>query len=185
MVDEAVGGWAAAHTNAEVVEALGNMVPSARSTAPPTGCRTPTWPPGRCWSASSTTTTGPPCRLNCPIKFSDDPAGIYRRPARLDEHGDEIRAELARRQPPSPAPSPTRTPRPPADSDHARGPQGVDLLGVEAQLAEDGVGVLAQARGHAAARRGWPGRRANVSGWPITAASGPGGCSTGWASPRA
>ena len=38
-----------------------------------------------------------------PIKFSETPAGIYRRPARLDEHGPELREELARRQPPDEA----------------------------------------------------------------------------------
>jgi crotonobetainyl-CoA:carnitine CoA-transferase CaiB-like acyl-CoA transferase len=32
--------------------------------------------------------------LNSPIKFSDDPAGIYRGAPRLNQHGDEIRSEL-------------------------------------------------------------------------------------------
>jgi crotonobetainyl-CoA:carnitine CoA-transferase CaiB-like acyl-CoA transferase len=40
----------------------------------------------------------PTVQANCPIKFSETPAGIYRRPARLDQHGDELRAELAARR---------------------------------------------------------------------------------------
>ena len=40
----------------------------------------------------------PTVQSNCPIRFTETPAGIYRRPAKLDEHGAEIRAELAAQQ---------------------------------------------------------------------------------------
>jgi len=42
----------------------------------------------------------PTVQLGCPIKFTATPSGIYRRPPFLDEHGDEIRAELGD-EPPS------------------------------------------------------------------------------------
>ncbi len=40
----------------------------------------------------------PTVALNCPIKFSVDAAGIYRGVPTLDQHGDEIRAELEERR---------------------------------------------------------------------------------------
>jgi crotonobetainyl-CoA:carnitine CoA-transferase CaiB-like acyl-CoA transferase len=36
----------------------------------------------------------PVVQVNTPMRFSASPAGIYRRAPRLDEHGDELRAEL-------------------------------------------------------------------------------------------
>jgi crotonobetainyl-CoA:carnitine CoA-transferase CaiB-like acyl-CoA transferase len=40
----------------------------------------------------------PTVQVNCPIRFTETPAGIYRAPASLDEHGPELRAELAQRR---------------------------------------------------------------------------------------
>jgi crotonobetainyl-CoA:carnitine CoA-transferase CaiB-like acyl-CoA transferase len=39
---------------------------------------------------------GPTPQVGCPIKLSDTPANVYRRPPLLGEHGEEIRAELRR-----------------------------------------------------------------------------------------
>jgi crotonobetainyl-CoA:carnitine CoA-transferase CaiB-like acyl-CoA transferase len=40
----------------------------------------------------------PTVMLNCPIKFSQDPAGIYQGVPKLDQHGADIRAELDARR---------------------------------------------------------------------------------------
>jgi crotonobetainyl-CoA:carnitine CoA-transferase CaiB-like acyl-CoA transferase len=36
----------------------------------------------------------PTVQINCPIKFTATPSGIYRRPPLLDEDGPSLRAEL-------------------------------------------------------------------------------------------
>jgi crotonobetainyl-CoA:carnitine CoA-transferase CaiB-like acyl-CoA transferase len=97
-VDEALGGWAASHTTAEVVEVLGDVVPVGPVYGPQDWVEDPHVAAREMLVRVDHPHHRPTVMLNCPIKFSDDPAGIYRRPAKLDEHGEEIREELARRR---------------------------------------------------------------------------------------
>jgi crotonobetainyl-CoA:carnitine CoA-transferase CaiB-like acyl-CoA transferase len=94
FVDEVVGGWFAAHTNAEIVDALGGKV----SVGPVLGARDWVDDPHVASRQMLVRVDHPHHRptvqLNCPIKFTATPSGIYRRPPFLDEHGDELRAEL-------------------------------------------------------------------------------------------
>jgi len=98
VVDEAIGGWAAARTTAEVVKALGNVVPVGPVYGPEDWVEDPHVAAREMLVRVDHDHHRPTVMLNCPIKFSDDPAGIYRGVPRLDQHGDEIRAELEARR---------------------------------------------------------------------------------------
>jgi crotonobetainyl-CoA:carnitine CoA-transferase CaiB-like acyl-CoA transferase len=98
VVDEAIGGWAAARTTAEVVKALGNVVPVGPVYGPEDWVEDPHVAAREMLVRVDHDHHRPTVMLNCPIKFSDDPAGIYRGVPRLDQHGEEIRAELEARR---------------------------------------------------------------------------------------
>ena len=98
VVNDAVGGWAAAHTTAQVVDTLGNIVPVGPVYQPQDWVQDPHVVAREMLVRIDHDHHRPTVALNCPIKFSDDPAGIYRGVPKLDQHGDEIRAELADRQ---------------------------------------------------------------------------------------
>jgi crotonobetainyl-CoA:carnitine CoA-transferase CaiB-like acyl-CoA transferase len=98
VVDEALGDWAASHTTAEVVEILGNTVPVGPVYGPADWVQDPHVAAREMLVRVEHPHHRPTVQLNCPIKFADDPAGIYLRSPKLDEHGDEIRAELAERR---------------------------------------------------------------------------------------
>ena len=98
VVDEAIGGWAAARTTAEVFKALGNVVPVGPVYGPEDWVEDPHVAAREMLVRVDHDHHRPTVMLNCPIKFSDDPAGIYRGVPRLDQHGDEIRAELEARR---------------------------------------------------------------------------------------
>ncbi|MPY92717.1 MAG: CoA transferase [Acidimicrobiia bacterium] len=98
VVDEALGGWAKAHTTAEVVEVLGDTVPVGPVYDPVDWVEDPHVAAREMLVRVDHPHHRPTVQLGCPVKFSQDPAGIYLRPPRLDEHGDEIREELARRR---------------------------------------------------------------------------------------
>ena len=96
-VDAAVGGWVGSHTTAEVVAALGGKVPvgpvhAARdwATSPHVAAREMLVEVDHLHHRSTT-------QLGCPIKLTATPSGVRGRPPTLDEHGPELRAELARR----------------------------------------------------------------------------------------
>ena len=93
-VDEAIGGWAASCTTAEVVETLGNQVPVGPVYDPSDWVNDPHTAAREMLVRVDHDHHRPTVVLNSPIKFSDDPAGIYRGVPRLDQHGNEIRAEL-------------------------------------------------------------------------------------------
>ncbi len=97
-VEEAIGGWAAAHTTAEVVETLGDKVPVGPVYDPSDWVDDPHVAAREMLVRVDHDHHRPTVVLNSPIKFSDDPAGIYQGVPRLDEHGDEIREELAKRR---------------------------------------------------------------------------------------
>ena len=94
-VDEVIGGWAASCTTAEVVDTLGNQVPVGPVYDPSDWVEDPHVVAREMLVRLDHEHHRPTVVLNTPIKFSDDPAGIYRGTPRLDQHGDEIRAELA------------------------------------------------------------------------------------------
>jgi len=98
VVDEAIGGWAAGLTTAEVVETLGNVVPVGPVYGPEDWVHDPHVAAREMLVRIDHDHHRPTVALNCPIKFSDDPAGIYRGVPELNQHGDEIRAELAARK---------------------------------------------------------------------------------------
>ncbi len=102
LVDEIVGGWAATRTSAEVLEVLGGQIPvgpvyRARDWIgePHVVAREMLVPLEHPHHRTTTT-------LGCPIKLTATPAVLYRGPPRLDEHGAELRAELAARHQPQP-----------------------------------------------------------------------------------
>ena len=98
VVDEAVGGWAASLTTAAVVETLGNVVPVGPVQQPADWVEDPHVAAREMLVRIDHDHHRPTVALNCPIKFSDDPSGIYQGVAKLDEHGADIRAELDARR---------------------------------------------------------------------------------------
>jgi crotonobetainyl-CoA:carnitine CoA-transferase CaiB-like acyl-CoA transferase len=98
VVDDAVGGWAAERTTAQVVEVLGNRVPVGPVYDPSDWVENPHVAAREMLVRVDHEHHRPTVVLNCPIKFSADPAGVYQGVPRLDEHGDDIRAELERRR---------------------------------------------------------------------------------------
>ncbi|MEZ5231253.1 MAG: CoA transferase [Acidimicrobiales bacterium] len=103
FVDAVIGGWAATHTNAEVMSALGGRVP----VGPVYGVRDwvddPHVAARRMLLEVSHPHHRPTLQLGCPIKFTATPTTLYRRPPLLDEHGPQLRGELAA-EPGGPAP---------------------------------------------------------------------------------
>jgi crotonobetainyl-CoA:carnitine CoA-transferase CaiB-like acyl-CoA transferase len=97
-VDGAIGGWARERSTAEVVATLGNQVPVGPVYDPSHWVDDPHVAAREMLVRVDHDHHRPTVMLNCPIKFSDDPAGIYRGVPRLDQHGGEIRAELAERR---------------------------------------------------------------------------------------
>ncbi|MGH1490098.1 MAG: CaiB/BaiF CoA transferase family protein [Acidimicrobiales bacterium] len=97
-VDEAIGAWAGARTKAEVVEVLGNVVPVGPVFGPEDWVDDPHVAAREMLVRVDHDHHRPTVMLNCPIKFSENPAGIYRGVPKLDEHGAEIRDELDRRR---------------------------------------------------------------------------------------
>ncbi len=98
LVDEAIAGWAATHTNAEILECLGGSVPVGPVFEPADWVHDPHVAAREMLVRVDHEHHRPTVQPNCPIRFTETPAGIYRRPAKLDEHGPEIRAELSARQ---------------------------------------------------------------------------------------
>jgi crotonobetainyl-CoA:carnitine CoA-transferase CaiB-like acyl-CoA transferase len=95
IVDGAVGGWAAAHTNAEVMAALGGKVPCGPVNQPVDLFTDPHIEARGMLVAVDQPQGRPVVQVNTPIRLTATPAGIYARPPKLGEHSDEIRAELA------------------------------------------------------------------------------------------
>ena len=94
LVEDAIGGWAKARTTQEVVDVLGGQVPVGPVYDPTDWVDDPHVAAREMLVRVDHDHHRPTVVLNCPIKFSENPAGIYRGVPKLDEHGDEIRAEL-------------------------------------------------------------------------------------------
>jgi len=98
LVDAPLTEWTSRHTTAEILDALGGRVP----VAPVQGAEDWMDDPG---VAARGMIVGvdhphhqPVPQLGCPIKFATTPTGVYRQAPALEEHGAEIRAELAARR---------------------------------------------------------------------------------------
>ncbi|MFT7602250.1 MAG: crotonobetainyl-CoA:carnitine CoA-transferase CaiB-like acyl-CoA transferase [Acidimicrobiales bacterium] len=98
VVDEAIEAWAGSRTNAEVVEILGNIVPVGPVYEPEDWVDDPHVAAREMLVRVDHDHHRPTVMLNCPIKLSNNPAGIYQGVPVLDEHGAEIRAELDQRR---------------------------------------------------------------------------------------
>jgi crotonobetainyl-CoA:carnitine CoA-transferase CaiB-like acyl-CoA transferase len=98
VVDDAVGGWARARTTAEVVSTLGNVVPVGPVYSPVDWVEDPHVAAREMLVRVDHDHHRPTVVLNCPIKLSENPSGIYRGVPKLDQHGAEIRAELSARR---------------------------------------------------------------------------------------
>jgi crotonobetainyl-CoA:carnitine CoA-transferase CaiB-like acyl-CoA transferase len=94
FVDGTVEAWTARHTSAEVVTALGGKVSVAPVQKPSDWVNDPHVEAREMLVRMEHPHHRPTVHLNCPIKFTETPAGIYKLPPRLDEDGDELRQEL-------------------------------------------------------------------------------------------
>lgn len=97
IVDGAVGGWAAQHATMDIVAALGDKVPVGPVMGPAEWVHDPHVAAREMLVRIDHPHHRPTVHLNCPVKFTETPAGVWMRPAILDEHGPELRAELAAR----------------------------------------------------------------------------------------
>ncbi|MCC6434033.1 MAG: CoA transferase [Acidimicrobiales bacterium] len=98
VVDDAVGGWARARTNAEVIAVLGDAVPVGPVYGPADWVHDPHVAAREMLVAVEHPHHRPTVHVNCPIRFTQTPAGVYRRAGTLDQDGDDLRAELAARR---------------------------------------------------------------------------------------
>lgn len=98
VVDGALIDWAGSHTTAEVVAKLGNVVPVAPVYEPKDWVEDEHVQAREMLVRVDHEHHRPTVFLNCPIKFSDTPAGIYQGVPKLGQHNDEIKAELADRK---------------------------------------------------------------------------------------
>ncbi len=96
MVLEIIEGWLAERTTAEVLEALGGRVPVGPVNNNEMLFDDPHLPAREMLVAFQTPgSERPTVYANTPIKFTRTKAGVNRRAPLLDEHGDEVRAEVA------------------------------------------------------------------------------------------
>lgn len=98
FVDGAIAAWTTARTTDQVVEALGNQVPVGPVLEPKDWVENEHVKAREMLVRVDHDHHRPTVYLNCPIKFSDTPSGIYRGVPKLDQDGAEIRAELAARR---------------------------------------------------------------------------------------
>jgi len=94
LVDGLLAEWTAQRSTADVVEALGGKVPVGPVNTPGDMFSDPHVAARDMLVAVEQPSGRPVVQVNTPMRFSASPAGIYRRAPRLDEHGDELRAEL-------------------------------------------------------------------------------------------
>jgi crotonobetainyl-CoA:carnitine CoA-transferase CaiB-like acyl-CoA transferase len=97
LVLELVGGWLAARTTREVLDALGGRVPVGPVNDNEMLFEDPHLRAREMLVALETPgAERPTVFANSPIKFSRTRSGAHRRAPLLDEHGDEVRAEIDR-----------------------------------------------------------------------------------------
>jgi crotonobetainyl-CoA:carnitine CoA-transferase CaiB-like acyl-CoA transferase len=99
FVRQVVSEWTSKRTTREVVEALGGRVPVGPVNDAAALFSDPHLHARQMLVAVEQPGSPRPVVLpNSSMKFTATPAGIYRRPPRLDEHRDEILAELNERE---------------------------------------------------------------------------------------
>ncbi|MEM7338530.1 MAG: CoA transferase [Actinomycetota bacterium] len=99
LVDGALMEWAATKTNAEVIETLGGQVPVGVVNKPG-DLFTDAHVTARDMLVAVDQPSGRPIvQVNTPMRFTGTETGVYRRAPMLDEHGDEVRAEIASDEP--------------------------------------------------------------------------------------
>jgi crotonobetainyl-CoA:carnitine CoA-transferase CaiB-like acyl-CoA transferase len=95
IVNDAIGGWTAARTTAQVVEELGGKVPVGPVNDAPGLFADPHVQAREMLVAVDHPGSPRPAVLpNNAMKFTQTPAGVYRRPPKLGEHTHEILTEL-------------------------------------------------------------------------------------------
>lgn len=95
LVNELMIEWTSAHTTAEVVDILGGDVPVGPvNDGPAFFSSDHVRARNMLVQVDHPGSARPAVLPNTPLRFSATPAGIYRRPPILDEHRDEILAEL-------------------------------------------------------------------------------------------
>jgi CoA:oxalate CoA-transferase len=96
LVDAEVGAWVAARSTAEVAARLGGTVPVGPVYEAADWADDPHVAARGMLVSVQHHDHGPTPQLGCPIKLTGTPSNVYRPPPRLDEHAEEIRAEVAR-----------------------------------------------------------------------------------------
>jgi crotonobetainyl-CoA:carnitine CoA-transferase CaiB-like acyl-CoA transferase len=94
LIDGVLADWVAARSTAEVVAALGGAVPVGAVNRPGDLFDDEHVAARQMLVAVDQPSGRPVVQVNTPMRFSATPAGIYRRAPRVDEHADEILAEL-------------------------------------------------------------------------------------------
>lgn len=97
-VETALRGWVAERPVAEVVGTLGGVVPVGPVQNAPEWRRDPHFAARGMLVEVEHPHHRSTVQLACPIKLTVTPSTVHLRPPRLDEHGPEIRAELAQRR---------------------------------------------------------------------------------------
>jgi crotonobetainyl-CoA:carnitine CoA-transferase CaiB-like acyl-CoA transferase len=98
LIDDVLADWVAARTTAEVVAALGGAVPVGAVNRPGDLFDDEHVAAREMLVAVDQPSGRPVVQVNTPMRFSATPAGVYRRAPRVDEHADEILAELEQRR---------------------------------------------------------------------------------------
>ncbi|MCP4083936.1 MAG: CoA transferase [Actinomycetia bacterium] len=94
LVDEPLADWVAAHTIAEVLEAIGGQVPCGPVNLPGDLFKDPHVASRDMLVAVEQTSGRPVVQVNTPMRFTKTPAGVYRRAPKLGEHDGEILGAL-------------------------------------------------------------------------------------------
>ena len=98
LVDDVLEQWCRAHTTAEIVEQLGGEIPVGPVYRPSDWIHDPHVAAREMLVAVDHPHHPPVAQLACPIRFTATPAGVYRRPPLVNEHGEELREELLNRR---------------------------------------------------------------------------------------
>ncbi len=98
VVTEPLAAWCKAHTNAEILAALGGKAPVGAVNQPGDFFHDPHVAAREMLVAVPQPSGRPVIQTNTPMKMTATPGGIHRRPPMVDEHRAEILAELEARE---------------------------------------------------------------------------------------
>ena len=98
FLDDLIEDWTKDRTAAEVVDALGGKVSVGQVQGPRDWVSDPHVAAREMLVRLDHPHARPTVHLNCPIKFTATPAGVYKLPPTLDEDGTALRDELAKRR---------------------------------------------------------------------------------------